>query len=615
MTETSIYQIVRNEWESFQDDLIEIVPGYSFNQIDTIKRCHLYYNSKFEDNSSYCGRERLFFNIVKYRKEVATRFLNFDTKDIRLWPLNPQSEISTFLLEKELQLWLKQNGVAKLLNQIADEAPLYGSAVIRKLKKGAKCVDLRRLALDPTVDNIEQSRFVTIKHFLTASELRKKIKDGWDEKAVETLIASKGTLSSPASYDDETVLNTNKSTPYFEVMERYGEVPEWIYEGKGTSDKLIRTFYIVGNVDKYSRGENGAITAEQGLTLFKSKWNKEWPFKDFHYSKTRGRWLGRGVIEDLFEAQERENELANQKRVSMELSSMHVFQTTGSTVLQNILQDLENGDVIVNQGNPLTPLPNEERNLPAFNTEFELYDTLADRLSFAHEAVRGEAMSSSTPATNAVIQTQGAQSIFAFKKENLGIMLRDFFNEMVLPELLDNLSAEHVLVFTGTSDDLNKLDTIIVKPLIRREVMDRILKGQAVTQEQAKSIEQKYLNDLKKRGGRRFLNLKKDFYKDVDIEFDFMTTNEQEDVATIANNYFNVLQTLAKNPETLKNPMIRTIFYQWAQRVGVSPAKLELAELKEAENAPQQTQPQQMPQMPQQAQQTQQAQLQQLMTQ
>ncbi len=596
MQEKSIYQIVRNEWRSFTDDLIEVVPGYTFSQIDTIKRCHLYYNSKFEDNSEYCGRERLFFNICRFRKEVATRFLNFDTKDIRLWPMNPQSELSTFLLEKELQLWLKNSDTAKVLNDIADEAPLYGSAVIRKVKNGAKVVDLRRLALDPTVESIEQSRFVSLKHYLTESELRAKVKDGWDEEAVETLIASKGTLSAPPSYEDSKVINQATSTAYFEVIERYGEVPEWIYEGKGTSDKLVKSFYIVGNASSYSANNQQVITAEQGVTLFKSKWNKKWPFKDFHYSKTRGRWLGRGVIEDLFEAQERQNEIANQKRVSMEISSMHVFQTQGGTVLQNILQDVENGDVIVNQGQPLTPLPNEERNLPAFNTERDVYDALADRLSFAFDSVRGEAGSSSTPATNAVIQTQGAQSIFAYKKENLGIMLRSFFNELVIPELVNNLTAEHILCFTGTVDDLNKLDKIIIKQAVRNEIMKRLLAGKAVTQEDAKTLENRFTSDLKGRGGRRFLNIKKDFYRDVEFEFDIMVNNEQEDVAVLANNYFTALDALAKNPEMLKNPLTRAVFNQWAQRIGISPAKLELIEQQEAENA---QQPMQMPSMPQ----------------
>ena len=35
---------------------------------------------------------------------------------------------------RDRHLWLKNSDTAKVLNDIADEAPLYGSAVIRKVK-------------------------------------------------------------------------------------------------------------------------------------------------------------------------------------------------------------------------------------------------------------------------------------------------------------------------------------------------------------------------------------------------------------------------------------------------------------------------------------------------
>ncbi len=160
----NIYGTIRGEIDDFMYNSIEVVPGYIFNQYDTIKRAHLYLNSRFLDNTLYQNREKIFYNITKYRRDIAAKFLNIDTKDIRLWELNPKSKWSTFLLEKELQLWMKRNKVGKLLNEIAVEAPSFGSVVLRKTKKGASMVDLRRLFLDPTVETIQKSRFVTVKH-------------------------------------------------------------------------------------------------------------------------------------------------------------------------------------------------------------------------------------------------------------------------------------------------------------------------------------------------------------------------------------------------------------------------------------------------------------------
>lgn len=597
MIADNIYQLIRGDWDNFLNNDVEVVPGYMFNQMDTIKRCHLYYNSKFENGGLYSGEPKLFFNINKFRCDVATRFLNFDTKDIRLWENNSKSELKTFLLEKELQLWLKKNKIGKLLNEIAEEAPIYGSVVIRKNKKGAALVDLRRLALDATVETIGKSRFVSVKHYLTESEVREKAKTGgWDAKAVEDMLATKGTLEGKPSY--ETDGYSQKTTqPTYGVTEYWGDVPVKLMNGKG--DELVRAFFIVGNLDVIRTDKEGnSMNVESGVTLFQSRWAKEYPFKDYHYSKTRGRWLGRGVIEDLFEAQERTNEMANQKRVAMKISAQHTFQTSGNTGIQNIIQDLQNGDVIQNGGNLITPIATEERNLAAFNTETQEYDRLADRLSFAYDSTRGEAMPSSTPATNAMIQSQGASSVFAFKRENLGLTLQSFFNDFVLPQLMDDLTPEHVLRFTGSLEDVSKLDRAISESLTREETMKRLLSGKPVTDEEQKSIKANIESQLKKRGAKRFIEVSKGFYGDADFEFDFMVTNEQEDVATSASNLMNLIGSLSKNPEILKNPMIKVLFNQYAQKIGVSPARLELAEQEESEQTSQsQAQPQGQPDM------------------
>jgi hypothetical protein len=141
----------------------------------------LYLNSKFEDTDStgtiWENREKLFFNVVVPACEVATKMLDVETKDIKLLAQDAKSHFSTYLLEKELKQWLKTSKTANVLKQIAEQAPRMGSAVIEKTKDGAKMVDLRKLILDPTVEFIKDSRFVTTIAYMTPSELRAT---GWE---------------------------------------------------------------------------------------------------------------------------------------------------------------------------------------------------------------------------------------------------------------------------------------------------------------------------------------------------------------------------------------------------------------------------------------------------
>lgn len=334
--QNNIYSIIRSEIDDFLYNDIEPVPGWSFNQYQTIRKCHLYINSKFVDDSLYQGRKKIFNNLVRPVRDTAAKYVQFDTKDIRIKALNEVLPYKTMLLNKELEQYNKNNNVAQILNDIAEEITTYGSVVLKKTSKGVQIVDLRNLFIDPTVNNLQESRFITLKHRLTVSQLRKKVKDGWNKDAVEAIIAWKkrqgNSDDAGQSYEDYGQLNVIRSTPYIDVYERYGEVEKQLLDekliGKPEGEDLVKALFIVAEPYGVSKKENGDYLGENGKILFKSEWKKDkFPFDESHYSKTRGRWLGVGPVEVLFPVQERYNELANQKRISMEISTIHLFQT------------------------------------------------------------------------------------------------------------------------------------------------------------------------------------------------------------------------------------------------------------------------------------------------
>lgn len=591
---TSIYGQIRSEVSDFVNNDIEVVSGYTFNTYQTIKRCHLYYNSMFESNTNTDDREKIFYNIVKYRAKVASRMLNIDTKDIRLFPMNPNSKLSTFLLEKELKQWLKKNNIGQFLNRICILAPIYGSVFIKKTKKGAQVVDLRRVAFDPTVEKLTDSRFIILRHYLTDSELRKRGKEnGWDKEIIEDIIRIDRTkdTNAPPAYPmrDSNTINIIRSTVLHEIDERYGEVPKsWLTGNVNDSEEIVRSVFICANshwVDSKIEG-NTTYEIDNGKTLFKSEWTKEYPFKDYAYDKTEGRLLGVGVIEDLFPAQERTNEMANQKRISMDISALHLFQTADQTIVQNVLTDLQSGDIIRNQSG-INPIANEDRNLSSFAGEELRYNDLADRLSFAYDVTRGEALPSSTPATNAAIQNNNSQSEFQFRRENLALVLQDYFNELVLPQVLKDLTPEHIIRFCGSVDDLNYFDNEYAKLLAD----EKIVNGEVeVNGEQDRQmLIQQIISELKKQGKERFIKAKEKMYSDIEFEFDINIVNEQENVALIAQNTFTVLSAIAQNPAILQNPVLKTLLYKYAEKLGVNPLELEYKE-QQADSQPQQGQ-------------------------
>lgn len=578
----SIHAQIRGEFDGFVDESVNVVRGYNFNQYDTIKRIHLYLNSQFENTAVYLKRRKLFFNITKFRCETATRMLNFDTKDLRLVAENFESSMGAFLLTKEFQQWLKGSAFSRTLNDIAENLPRYGSFVLKKTAKGASKVDLRRFAMDPTVERIWDSPFTVEKHYMTASKVRRK--SGWDEAAKKKLLSTQPTVIEKPSYEDEKVVSRSGSANYYEVYERYGECPlSWITKDEKDCDTIVPAMFVTANSGDYFSDESGVV--EKGIILAAHRWYKErWPYWDFHYFKTEGRWLGVGVIEDLFMAQERENEMANQKRIAMEISSLQLFQTNAQTILQNLLTDMRNGDVIRIPGEgTISTINTQMRDLSAFNSEEQRYDQLADRLSFAYDAMRGESIGKSTPATNAVLQNQAASGVYDFKKENIGIDLRFFLLEWVLPQLKKDLTPQHILRFTGSLAEMRKLDDAIVEAMTRQTLIDRLLNGTIVTNEDKQTVMDQIRVQLQKRGAERWVNVAQGFYDNVEADFDFIVTNEQKDIQTLSSNLFTILSAIAGNPAMLQIPVVKSMIKKYAEMIGIPAVELDFAEADEAD--------------------------------
>jgi hypothetical protein len=570
MESTNIFSQIRQEKTDFLNEFISIVPGYSFNQYETLKRINLYLNSKFEGSSTYLNREKLFFNVVVPACEVATKMLDVDTKDIRLLPQDPKSFFASYLLEKELKQWLKTSKLANVLNQIADQGPKFGSVVLEKTKDGAEVVDLRKLILDPTVETIGDSRFVTTISYMTPSELRETT---WDN--VDVAIERFGHGTGQESYEDESGgVNQLQSTPYIKVYKRYGEVPQYWIDG-GKSEKMVKALFIVAGADAQEKNEQGQIIGEYGVVLFKSRWYKPYPFKDFHYTKIMGRWLGLGIVEALFDTQVRLNELKNQKRISMELSTIHLFQTKDKQVVRNILTDLESGALLYSP-NGIEPVVNEERNLSAFDSEEASYIQQGQRLSFAYDAVSGETSAASTTATAVINAQQQASSTFGFKRENYTNMLRDFFNDLVLPQIMTDLTAEHIMRFTGSSQELVKLDNAAAELHANDKIKEAVLAGKTLTPEKVALEKQRALTEYKKMGDNRFIKLKDNFYKDVKFEFDFNIGNEQINPQAMADNIQALLA--GYNPQAMADPRYKLLYFKYAETLGISQGEIELAD-------------------------------------
>jgi len=532
-----MYKEIQDKINKYKEESINLGYGLDFNQWNTLRKIYFYQNSRHlsGDIDPLTKRTKPFPNISRFRARVVAKMLDFDIKDLRVITdkvFDLLSQLKAYLLEKRILKWAKDNGFGFLLNEIVENVANYGSALVLKLpKKLPEVLDLKSVFFDYSVDKIQDAPYVVIEREFYISELHEK---NWDN------------------------------------------VKELIAEMDADKKDKICVYYYFGTFKKGKKYQKGVkIYSEKtknykdGLLLFEEDLD-EYPLYDFHINKIKGRWLGVGTYEELFHPQIRELINAGLKARALDLASKQVLQTPNAVGLRNISSDVETGDVIVGQ---FTPIAFESRALAQFQNEEQYWDRLADRSTFTFDVVRGEGLPATTPATNATIQTQMATSTFDIQRENLAFQIVNFIKKAILPDIISQARREFLMRFTSSFEDVNKFDEIITK-IKTNEYVSNYIEATGFYPENVSEIEQKIKNELKTAGLVRGVKIPAGFFlnlNDVDIIIDA----EARNVPLEANNLNTLILMLAQNPQALDNPMLKSLIYAYAEKIGISPIELE----------------------------------------
>lgn len=590
----NIFRQIRDERQDFLQNSIEVVPNYLFSQYNTVKKIHLYYNSHYEkgDYEDVNGvlKKKVFHNLSAWRCEIATKMIDLDVKDFTLISNDPNQDLNVYLLEKELKAWLKTSDMGMLLNQISEYLPKYGSCVIEKTKDGADMIDLRYLYNDQACKTLKDARYINIKYFMSHQDMR-KMKGKWDnvDEAIEKFSGQyrmgydlngvqKSTNNLGNLFSEGAALNpVSEGAPLVEVWKRYGEVPlSWFTDNEDDSNEYVMAKYIVTGIDQYTMTDNNqAILAEDGLVLYKEQID-ELPLKEVHYNKTEGRWLGIGIVESLFEPQRRINEIKNQENRAMEMGSVQVFQTKDDLVVSNVTTDMQNGQILKVRSE-ITPIATESRNIPAFKEIAEGIEAHSDNLTFSRDVVSGENPPASSTLGAIQIQTQQTTAVFDYKKENIGLFLTEFIEDLVFPQLEAKLNREHVLRITGSFDEMLKLRNNYATNMANQEFIDMMIKDDKAQPEQViwDTLYEKYLTKISVFGDKIWTAVQKNFFKNLDYYVDLTITGENRNVYAQVNNANALLATIGKDPTILTDPVKKKILFKALSAMGWNLSELE----------------------------------------
>lgn len=564
-TNATIINIISKEIVDFESGYIYIADKVKFSQFQTVKKILTHQNNGFEKPSK---KYRVFVNIGNSRRDTNIKKIDFDTKDINLY-VDPNLEAENLLLKSEIRQYLKDTNHGVKLNEIVETFVDWGNVVCKEdvddIYKQVNIANLK--VIDQSAETLEDTTVIE-EHRYTVDEFRRNaIASGWEH--YEEAIAQLGQES---------------ENNYIYVYERYGELSKFDFlkaQGKDASEedrsKYINTIAIVATERPNPKMRNSYLT-EQGLSngvlLFieelkpKKYGSKTYykPYREAHFDDYQGRWLRKGIREKLFELQDRANELANQIREAMKWSSLHLFWSPDATIAgRNILEGLEQGQII--HTSQLNVLPVEERNLSAQINEWNKIMDLADRECQTFEVATGEGLPSGTTLGAVQIQAGNVGEHFDYKREKLALLVKNIFNDWVLPEIVDRLNAEHTLDIIGSPEYVDKVLDAAANGWLATNYLKMIaLSGGTITPEQWEELKEMKKQELAKKPNQAITVLK-DYYKGILPKCDIVITGENVNKQAKINNGIGILGMIT-NPMYSQDPVARSVVTELASLSG-----------------------------------------------
>lgn len=497
---------------------------YDFNQAETINTIDLYYNSQFENGpNDQLGQRKIFMNIGKFRTEVAAKQIDIDVKDFKFLPDDFSDPWTSVFLQKDFKEWAKDNYFGELINQCVDNLPKYGTVVLKKVGDTLEFVHLQNLRNDQTAKSLATSSYVIEEH--------------------------------PDMYwwEMEQMPNWNmqglvmKPTEQLTVYERYGYVPrEWLNKVNGVTESAVPNPNQSKMVDAlvimaYQKTETGMSPAH----IFFAGEIKSRPYREAHWNRQYGRWLGIGVMEDLFENQVAKNIVANLIRRSMHWSSRRIMQTAREDVAaKNLVRDVSDGEILeVGTDGAITPIDLSSKNHAEFQQFLNEFERNSDQKAFTYEVATGEGMPSGTPFRLGVVLSNSVNAYFALKRENLGLFLKRVTTEFLVPQFLRDMGDQErtMAMFSGESG-FEALKAAAMDMVREEAARISILTGNPIdVAGLAQAVEPfQMVKSL-------FFKLPPNYYKNAKFKFDLTITGEEVDVTnkleTLKALYFSMVQS------------------------------------------------------------------------
>lgn len=532
--------IVRGEKQRWEVATAFVTDRVSFKMRQLIRILRKNYYGIFDNpKDEITGLEKIWYPLTEINVEAVVKNIDLDQKDINFRSRTPNGYGTTDLTRAAVKNKLSAMYFGQKLDDFERNLAIDGTAVWKTYEEGGDMkvipVDLLNIYIDPTTPSIQQAYRFTERTLMFPEEMLGM--NGWRNlDNIGENVPEGIPRADPYWMNRSSMVNSN--VRMWDVYEMWGKFPKSLITGEKDDDNVeVEGHIVVSGID--SPGHERCHLIE-----LNTKQDKEGnflkPYEEAWYTRVPNRWYGRGVAEKLLTLQIYANIVFNVRINRSRLSQLGIFKIKkGAGITPQMLQRLpSNGAIVLNDVNDLQQLVVQDITASSYKDE-DVINSISERLTNAFEVVTGEALPSSTPATNAVIQNQNAKSGFNVIKDGIGQFLERWMDRHALPIIVKQLKPDEIVRISADDQSFNNLVERVVLFQAQEALAQSFQNGYLPSPiEMAAEIDSAR---RRLRTGDMFIkNLKKVMAEELDTQV--YVTNEEMDMAVTVQNLLTMLQ-------------------------------------------------------------------------
>lgn len=525
----ALYAAIDDHIKTYENGNITISGDIEFSMYNTVRQITHYILSKYFKKTG--SEHQAFRNIGNAIVDLEWRAKNIDRKSIEAHATDGD-HIFSLIVNKELQLWMKNNNFGKIIDDYQRKKSEYGSVMPKKTETSDELLIEPVKWENTVVDSRDISGGMKIeKNYLTPLDLKKKA-DVWNEEY-------EGKLAIDAAIAAAKKNRKTDGEQRIEVLDIEGEFERCdIYPDEETSETDANDEIGLYNIIV-------AIVSNKKYCLYKTKL-KESRFKHDRRKEVEGRDMGLGVWEEVFEPQIATNENVLDEREAMSLGGKVVIKTNKKNLPTG--QALMNGEIIDLEADEFfEPISLAPKTLPMFQNVMDAWFINMQRDQSAYPGMTGEEPKASTPALSLQLQAAQGASIFNKRRDQDGFFLLEVIEDWVLPFVIKQINKEHVLTASYSPRELKMLDEAIHNHAMGEAQKADVLSDTLVTPDMQAAYDAMIRENLGKTGNKRTLTIPESYItlKKIKQKVRFDITDEMFDDQRRLNALATTLAALA----------------------------------------------------------------------